>query len=148
MAVSRPVTGVMPSIETLVTEDDTPADDMPSEKQQWLLTPLYSSWAGPGAGRSFLATANVGVFRQARNPAIEPDVFLSLDVQVVALDGRARRRHPDRQGTRRCGAPACRAGTPTGRPLGGRCSAGQGSTRRSRTVMGDGNGYQAGRRNG
>ena len=70
-------------IESLVTEDDTPVDNMPSEKQQRLLTePLYSSWAGPGGGRTFLAAANVGVFPEARNPAIVPDVFLSLDVQV------------------------------------------------------------------
>ena len=71
-------------IESLVTEDETPVDNMPSEKQQRLLTePLYSSWAGPGAGRTFLAAANVGVFAEARNPAIVPDVFLSLDVQVA-----------------------------------------------------------------
>ena len=70
-------------IETLVTEDDTPVDNMPSEKQQRLLTePLYSSWSGPGGGRSFLAAANVGVFPEPRNPAIVPDMFLSLDVQV------------------------------------------------------------------
>ena len=70
-------------IESLITEDDTPVDNMPSEKQQRLLTePLYSSWAGPGGGRTFLAAANVGVFAEARNPAIVPDVFLSLDVQV------------------------------------------------------------------
>ena len=70
-------------IESLVTEDDTPVDNMPSEKQQRLLTePLYSSWAGPGGGRRFLAAANVGVFPERRNPAIVPDVLLSLDVQV------------------------------------------------------------------
>ena len=82
--MSRSVPDLMPDIETLVTEDDTPVDNMPSEKQQRLLTePLYSSWTGPGAGRSFLAAANVGVFHQARNPAIVPDVFLSLDVRVA-----------------------------------------------------------------
>ena len=71
-------------LETLITEDDTPVDNMPSEKQQRLLTePLYSSWAGPGGGRTFLAAANVGVFPEPRNPAIVPDVFLSLDVQVA-----------------------------------------------------------------
>src|SRR5438552_13865122 len=32
--------------------------------------PIYSSWDGPGAGRPFLAAANVGVFPLARNPAI------------------------------------------------------------------------------
>ena len=83
-AVAGPVGAAALSvdIETLVTEDDTPVDNMPSEKQQRLLTePLYSSWSGPGAGRSFLAAANVGVFPEARNPAIVPDMFLSLDVR-------------------------------------------------------------------
>ena len=82
--MSRSVPDVIPDISTLVTEDDTPVDNMPSEKQQRLLTePLYSSWVGPGAGRPFLAAANVGVFHQPRNPAIVPDVFLSLDVRVA-----------------------------------------------------------------
>ena len=82
--MSQSLPGVMPDIENLVTEDDEPVDNMPSEKQQRLLTePLYSSWDGPGAGRRFLAAANVGVFHQARNPAIVPDMFLSLDVQVA-----------------------------------------------------------------
>ena len=87
---ARPLAGAAPAapapgfdIESLVTEDDTPVDNMPSEKQQRLLTePLYTSWAGPGGGRPFLAAANVGVFPEPRNPAIVPDVFLSLDVQV------------------------------------------------------------------
>lgn len=82
MSSSWPV--VTPNIEHLVTEDDTPVDNLPSEKQQRLLTePLYSSWAGPGAGRPFLAAANVGIFYIARNPAIVPDMFLSLDVEVA-----------------------------------------------------------------
>ena len=79
-----PATDVAPDIACLITEDDTPVDNLLSEKQQRLLTePLYSAWAGPGAGRLFLAAANVGVFAQARNPAIVPDMFLSLDVQVA-----------------------------------------------------------------
>ncbi len=70
-----------PDIEHLITEDDQPVDNLFSETQQRLLTePLYSSW--PGEGRSFLAAANVGIFYLARNPAIVPDVFLSLDVEV------------------------------------------------------------------
>ena len=81
-APSAPALGV--DIESLVTEDDTPVDNMPSEKQQRLLTePLFSSWAGPGHGRTFVAAANVGVFPEPRNPAIVPDMFLSLDVQVA-----------------------------------------------------------------
>jgi Uma2 family endonuclease len=75
---------ITPDIECLITEDETPVDNLPSEKQQRLLTePLYSAWAGPGAGRPFLAAANVGIFALARNPAIVPDMFLSLDVQVA-----------------------------------------------------------------
>jgi hypothetical protein len=75
---------LVPDIQGLVTEDDTPVDNLASEKHQRLLTEtLYSSWDGPGAGRSFLAAANVGVFALARNPAIVPDVFLSLDVEVA-----------------------------------------------------------------
>ncbi|MCI0525569.1 MAG: Uma2 family endonuclease [Acidobacteria bacterium] len=72
-----------PGIEHLITEDDDPVDNLFSETQQRLLTePLYSSWPGPGGGRTFLAAANVGIFYLARNPAIVPDVFLSLDVEV------------------------------------------------------------------
>ena len=74
----------MSALQHLITEDDTPVDNLPSEKQQRLLTePLYSAWSGPGAGRTFLAAANVGVFAQPRNPAVVPDMFLSLDVQVA-----------------------------------------------------------------
>ena len=81
--MSQSPSNVMPDVEALITEDDTPVDNMPSEKQQRLLTePLFSSWSGPGGGRSFVAAANVGVFPEPSNPAIVPDVFLSLDVQV------------------------------------------------------------------
>jgi Uma2 family endonuclease len=80
----EPLPDVVPNIDDLVTEDDTPVDNLPSEKQQRLLTePLYSSWSGPGENRPFLAAANVGVFSQTRTPAIVPDMFLSLDVTVA-----------------------------------------------------------------
>jgi Uma2 family endonuclease len=73
----------MPNIDALVTEDDTPVDNLFSAKQQRLLVePLYSSWAGPGDGRPFLADANVGVFYSVRRPPLVPDAFLSLDVQA------------------------------------------------------------------
>jgi Uma2 family endonuclease len=82
--MSQPAMEIMPDIQCLITEDETPVDNMPSEKQQRLLTePLYSAWAGPGTGRTFLAAANVGIFHLARNPPIVPDMFLSLDVQVA-----------------------------------------------------------------
>ena len=81
--MSHALAEVTPDVYQLITEDDEPVDNLPSEKQQRLLTEtLYSSWAGPGDGRPFLAAANVGVFYLARRPAVVPDVFLSLDVEV------------------------------------------------------------------
>jgi Uma2 family endonuclease len=72
------------NVDDLITEDDAGVDNFPSEKQQRLLTePLYSSWAGPGAGRNFLAAANVGIFSGIHEPPIVPDVFLSLDVEIA-----------------------------------------------------------------
>jgi Putative restriction endonuclease len=69
-------------ISDLVIEDDTPVDNIISEKQQRLLTePLYSA-KGLFNQRPFLASANVGVFYALRRPAIVPDVFLSLDVET------------------------------------------------------------------
>src|SRR5262249_57521589 len=70
-----------PDTSHLITEDDTPVDNLASEKNQRLLTEaLHSSWAGPGPGRPFLVAANVGLFSVPRNPAIVPDVLLSLEV--------------------------------------------------------------------
>jgi Uma2 family endonuclease len=72
-----------PDVDHLVTEDDAPVDNVYSEKQQRLLTePLYSSWSGPGAGRSCVAMANVGVFYSPRRPPLVPDMLLSLDVEL------------------------------------------------------------------
>ena len=45
--------------------------------------PLYSSWAGPGEGRTFLVAANVGLYASLRQPILVPDVFLSLDAQIA-----------------------------------------------------------------
>ena len=68
-----------PDVSGLITEDDTPVDNVFSEKQRRLLTePLHASWTAPGGGRYFLA-ANVGVFAMAVNDPLVPDVFLSLD---------------------------------------------------------------------
>ena len=69
------------AIEYLVTEDDTPVDNLFSEKQRRLLTnPLNVNWQGPDGGRPFLVAADVGVFRTPAEPPLVPDVFLSLDV--------------------------------------------------------------------
>jgi Uma2 family endonuclease len=71
-----------PNLDDLVTEDETPVDNIFIEKQQRLLVePLYSSWAGPGEGRPFLALSNVGLFMESRLPALVPDAMLSLDVR-------------------------------------------------------------------
>jgi hypothetical protein len=73
-----------PSVEHLVTEDDTPVDSVYSEKQMRLLTrPLYSSWAGPNGDHLFLALANVGMFAATKQPPIVPDVLLSLGVKAA-----------------------------------------------------------------
>jgi Uma2 family endonuclease len=72
---------VIPNLDELITQDDAPVDRIFTEKQQRLLVePLYSSWPGPGEGRTFLALANVGVFYNVKQPALVPDALLSLDV--------------------------------------------------------------------
>lgn len=69
----------VPDANSLVTEDDTPVDNFASAKQQRLLvSTLYSS----EQERTFLAEANVGIYHTDGQPAIVPDVFLSLDVQM------------------------------------------------------------------
>lgn len=79
-----------PDVSALVTEDDTPVDNILAEKQQRLLTePLYTSWSGPppaddGARRPFAALANVGLFSSPEEPPVVPDVMLSLDVTIPA----------------------------------------------------------------
>ncbi len=71
-----------PDISELAIEDDTPVDNLISEKQQRLLTePLYSNPSVLGS-QQFLVAANVGVFYASRQPPLVPDVFLSLDVEV------------------------------------------------------------------
>ncbi len=70
-----------PDIRDLEIEDDTPVDNLITEKQQRLLTePLYSQPSVLDC--SFLVAANVGVFYGVRQPPIVPDVFLSLNVEV------------------------------------------------------------------
>ncbi|MBC7825289.1 MAG: Uma2 family endonuclease [Candidatus Parcubacteria bacterium] len=70
-----------PDIRDLEIEDDTPVDNLITEKQQRLLTePLYSQSSVLDC--PFLVAANVGVFYAVRQPPIVPDVFLSLEVEV------------------------------------------------------------------
>ena len=73
----------IPNIDHLVTEDDTPVDNLPSEKNQRLLVePLYSSWKETNPERKFLAAANVGLFYMTKRPPVVPDVMLSLEVEI------------------------------------------------------------------
>jgi hypothetical protein len=76
---------VIPNLDELVVEDGRPVESIFAERQQRLLTsPLNTTWAGPGEGRSFVALAHVGVFFQAKEPPLVPDVLLSLDVALGA----------------------------------------------------------------
>jgi len=69
----------VPDANQLITEDDTPVDNFASAKQQrFLVSILYSALEN----QVFLAEANVGIYYADGQPAIVPDVFLSLDVQV------------------------------------------------------------------
>lgn len=73
----------MPDVSNLVIRDDTPVESFFAERQYRLLTgPLYDSWAGPGKGRPFLATANVGLFYRSREPPVIPDAMLALDIRL------------------------------------------------------------------
>jgi hypothetical protein len=72
-------------VENLVMEDDTPVDNIFSEKEQRLLVEaLYDSWKGPvdeqGKRGKFTALANVGLFPAIHTPPLVPDVLLSLFV--------------------------------------------------------------------
>ncbi|MCR4410918.1 MAG: Uma2 family endonuclease [Thermoguttaceae bacterium] len=74
-----------PNVDHLVTEDDTPVDNVFAEKQQRLLTEaLHSSWGGPGPGRPFVAMSNVGLFYNVCQPPYVPDTLVSLDVALPA----------------------------------------------------------------
>ncbi len=72
-----------PNYDLIVTEDHQPVDSLYSEILIRLLTSvLYETWPGPGAGRTFLAAANVGLFYSFNTPPVVPDVMLSLDVPL------------------------------------------------------------------
>lgn len=78
-------------ISHIVTEDDTPVDNLFSEKQQSLLTePLYANWDGGTRRRTFIVAANVGLYPDIGGNPVVPDVFLSMDVEI-AEDWYARR---------------------------------------------------------
>jgi hypothetical protein len=68
-------------ISHLAIEDETPVDNLQSEKQQRLLVePLYSS---APISAPFLAAANVGLFYILKGDPVVPDMMLSLRVQCA-----------------------------------------------------------------
>ncbi len=73
----------IPDYDKIVIEDNAPVESVFAEKQYRLLTEsLYSSWPGPGDGRSFAVFSNVGLFVAMKEPPVVPDVMLSLDMQI------------------------------------------------------------------
>jgi Uma2 family endonuclease len=68
-----------PDISHIITEDDTPVDNIFSERQQRFLTQTLNTTWKPG--RPFVALSNVGVFYGLHKPPIVPDMLLSLDVE-------------------------------------------------------------------
>ena len=73
----------LPNYDLLVTEDDTPVENIFSERQAKLLSDsLHASWSGPGDGRPFQSMSNVGLFYAVKEPCLVPDFLLSLDVEM------------------------------------------------------------------
>ncbi len=69
-----------PNIDHIVTEDDTPVDNIFSEKQQRLLADsLYNSWK---PDEPFVAMTNVGLFYAVKKPPFVPDMLVSKGVEV------------------------------------------------------------------
>ena len=74
-----------PDVSHLVTEDDTPVDNIFCERQMALLREtLYTAWSGPGEGRPFVAMGNVALYATNFLPPLVPDLLLSLDVTLPA----------------------------------------------------------------
>ncbi len=75
---------LIPDIETLITEDDEPVDNVFSAKQQrFLVETLYANTAlwNPDSV-PFIADANVGVFISPTEPPLVPDAFLSMNIKM------------------------------------------------------------------
>lgn len=79
-ALRNPELPPEPDVSHLVTEDDTPVDNIHSEKQMRLFPSiLHASW---DPGRPFVAMSNVGLFGSVLEPAVVPDTLVSLDVRL------------------------------------------------------------------
>jgi Uma2 family endonuclease len=70
-----------PNYDLMVTEDDTPVDNVYAAWQHLLLTaPLLETWPGPGEGCPRFICSDVGLFYAPDQPAFSPDVLISLGV--------------------------------------------------------------------
>lgn len=73
-------------METLVTEDDTPVDNIFSDYQcRLLVESLRNSWRPldeNGAPRKYLAVTDVAIYYGLRQQPVVPDMLLSLDVEA------------------------------------------------------------------
>jgi hypothetical protein len=75
----------VPDATNLVTEDDTPVDNLLSEREMDLLRDsAYTSLPGLINGRRFVVMANVAIYAKGEMPPLVPDVLLSLDVELPA----------------------------------------------------------------
>lgn len=70
----------IPDLNDIIIEDETPVDNLISEKQQRLL--VHSLYSSLNRETPFLATANVGLFYAIKQPPLVPDVMVSFDVAV------------------------------------------------------------------
>ena len=68
-----------PDVSHLITEDDTPLDNIFSERQQKLFGDVLHTSYEPGV--PFICLANVGLFPLVENTTLVPDCMLSLDVE-------------------------------------------------------------------
>jgi Uma2 family endonuclease len=69
----------IPNVHNLVTEDDTPLDNILSEKQaRLLIDALRHSWPGQ-EGKPYVAMMNIGLFITPHEKPLVPDFLLALD---------------------------------------------------------------------
>jgi hypothetical protein len=89
LPIPQPVASVPPAVpdviepdyEQFITEDDTPVDNIYSERQHRLLTDaLHASWKAPDE-QPHLAATDVGLYYAIGEAAIVPDVMVSLGVR-------------------------------------------------------------------
>ena len=76
-------------MQTIVTEDDTPVDNIFSAKQaRLLIESLYASWTHPRFGRRFTADGNVGArMRVMRYVVYDPELLIGQEaLRIYALN--------------------------------------------------------------